>query len=165
MKKTTALFFAFVMIFQFGYANGILKSTSTISVKNTEKIDSENSKRTYDFVVSQNIKDANGTILIAEGAPVKVDLRVESKRSLGKSGEIRVNLISVKAVDGQEVFMTGEVKDNPKDHKGKVLGISLGIGLTLLWPMLLYMLKKGETATLNSNTTITGKPIMDYNIQ
>ncbi len=165
MKKVIALFFASTMIFQMGYANGILKSSSTIPIKNVEKIDGKNAKKTYEFVVSKDIKDNNGSVLISEGAPVMVDLKIKNRKAVGRSGEISVNLKSVEAVDGQLIELLGETSVKPDDQKGKVLGIGLGVGLLLFFPMLLYLLKKGDAAVMDSNTTILGKPIMDYNIQ
>ncbi|HUH75254.1 MAG TPA: hypothetical protein VLZ75_12740 [Chitinophagales bacterium] len=165
MKKRIALFFAFTIIFQLGYANGILKNSSTIPVKNVVKIDSENFDKIYEFIVSKDIKDVNGTVLISEGSPVMVDIKIKNRKAVGRSGEIKVNLQSVEAVDGQVIELIGGTTVNPEDIKGKVLGIGLGVGLLLVWPMLLYLLKKGEAAVLDSNTTIIGKPIMDYNIQ
>lgn len=165
MKKATSLFFAFIMICHIGYADGILKSSSTIPVKNVEKIESQNAKSVYEFVVSKDIKDPNGKILIAEGSPVVVDLQTKKTKAIGRSGEIIIKLKSVEAVDGQEIELTGDISIKPEDIQGKVLGISLGVGLLLFPPMLLYLLKKGDTAVLDSNTTILGKPIMDYKIQ
>jgi hypothetical protein len=165
VKKLSALIFAFTMIFQLGYANGILKRSSTIPVKNVQKIEGNNSKAVYEFIVAKDIKDNNGNIVIPEGSPVNVDLKIKNRKPVGRSGEVTVKLKSVEDINGQIIELIGETSVKPDDINGKVLGISLGVGLLILPPMLLYLLKKGEAAVLDSNTTILGNPIMDYDIK
>lgn len=161
MKRIIATCLAFLMFFQIGYSNGMLKKSTTISVKNTETIDSQQ-KKSYQFVVSKDVKDSQGNVVIAEGASVAVDLNLKSKKSVGKSGLIDVKLKSVEAVNGEIIELTGGVTVKPDNSKGKVLGVGLGVGLTLFPLMLLYLIKKGDAAILPQNTTITGNPLMEY---
>ncbi|MCO5231752.1 MAG: hypothetical protein M9958_11435 [Chitinophagales bacterium] len=162
MKKISALFMAFLVVFQMGYANGILKSSTSIPIRNVESISSESQNTVYEFQVIKDIKDSQGNIIIAEGTPVLVDLKVKKSKSIGKAGVVDIKLKSVETIDGKTVDLKGGIVIEPESSKGKVLGIGLGVGLLLTWPMLLYLIKKGDKAVLSENTTIIGNPIMDY---
>ena len=54
---------------------------------------------------------------------------------------------SVKSVDGQDIRLNGKYTKRVK-FTGKVLGIGLGVGLTIVWPMLAYLAKKGDPAIM-----------------
>ncbi|MCO5233340.1 MAG: hypothetical protein LC105_00345 [Chitinophagales bacterium] len=164
MKRLSALFMAFLMIFQMGYANGILKSSTSIPIRNVEAISSETKNATYQFQVIKDIKDSKGNVVITEGTPVLVDLKLKNRKSVGKAGVVDVKLKSVQAVDGQTIDLRGGVAVEPENIQGKVLGVGLGVGLFLFPLMLLYLIKKGDKAVLSENTTIIGNPIMDYEL-
>ncbi len=161
MKKGIALFFAFVLILQSGFANGTLKRSTTVLVKTVGIIDSEQ-RTNSSFVIAQAVRDSEGNIVIAEGAPVITDVQMTSKRSVGRSGSVEVRLKSVNTVNGQTIDLIGGTIIQPKDIKGMVLGVGLGLGLTIAWPMLFFLFKKGDAAFILDGTIINGNPVTDY---
>ena len=49
---------------------------------------------------------------------------------------------------------------------GHVLGVSLGVGLTIFPPMLIYMVKKGESAQLENGMVFSNiTTLAEYNIR
>ncbi len=139
MKKTISTFFLLVFITHIGYSNALLKRTTSIPVRLNEDLSSKEQK-SAGFFVDKDIKDSNGKIVIPEGTEVLADVNLKKKKSVGKSGEILINLISVEDVNGNIIKLNGKYEVSPKDIKGKVLGVGLGVGLFLLFPMLLYLI-------------------------
>lgn len=146
-----------------GMANGILKRTTTIPVRVNDEINSQKSEN-IGFVVARDIRDTNNNVVIAERSPVIADVKLKKRKSIGKSGKIKVDLKSVETINGDVIELVGKLKVEPEDQKGKVLGVGLGVGLTILPIMLLYLIKRGNEAVTNSGTIINAQPVMDYEI-
>lgn len=161
MKKGISLFFAFIFVLQLGLANSTLKRSTPILVKTVGVIDSQQ-KTKSSFVIAQAVRDSGSNIVITEGTPVIADVKMKSKRFVGRSGSVEIILKSVSTVDSQNVILTGGTTIQPEDQKAFVLGIGLGLGLTIAWPMLFFLFKKGDTAVLLDGTVINGYPATDY---
>jgi len=115
-------------------------------------------------IVSSNIKDNLGNVLIKKVSLVFVEFQNKRRKVVGKPGEINLLLKSTNSVDGQIILLSGNYMVAGENLRGKVLGIGIGVGVLLVWPMLFYLLKKGGEAELPSNTMILGSIVSDYKI-
>ena len=163
MKKRSVLFLGiFCLSTLFA---GVLKIGTMIPVKLLNAISSE-SAESPSFVIASNIIDENGKNLINEGTPVMAEVKKTKKRSIGRPGLLEVKFLYTQAVDGQNIMLNGISLQEGENKKGEVLGVSLGIGLTIFWPMLIYMVKKGESAQLENGMIFSNvTSLLEYNIR
>lgn len=95
-----------------------------------------------DFRVKYDVK-VNDKVVIMGGSLAKGQvLRVTKAKGIGQAGFLEIQLKSVTAVDGQEIFLTGGNIYNEGDDK-MVLSIVLGVAVCLL-----FLLLKGKNAVL-----------------
>lgn len=162
MKRIGTFVCALLILSQTGFASGNLKKSAAVPVKSVSIVDSDE-ESTVKLIVAEDVKDSNGKIVIKSGTPVTADVQLTPRKSIGRSGAIDIKLSSVETVEGETIRLIGGTTVKPKDIRGKVLGISLGVGLaTPLVPMLFYMFKKGNPAVLPEGTIIYGNPVTDY---
>lgn len=128
-------------------ANGTLQNGTPISVR-LQNVVSSSGGSEPEFVIAFDVKDPNGQTLIKEGTPVAVSNDIKKRKSIGKPGKIDVKFESTTTVDGQIVLLNGSKSFSAESKKGKVLGISLGVGIFLFWPMIAYLAKKGDDVTV-----------------
>lgn len=115
--------------------------------------------------IMNDLFDRNGKVLIKAGTPVELNAETTPAKGVGKPGSINLKFISTKSVDGQFIKLNGGYSAVGEDRKGKALGVGLGVGLFLLFPMLAYMAKKGGAAHIPSNTIVTNIPVLgDYSV-
>lgn len=163
--KTIATFFLVIFTFSNILAGGILKTGTPVIITSTSDIKSE-IKSPPNFVVTTDVKDINGNILIKQGTPVNVEIKNKRRSGVGKPGEIDIKFISTTSSDGQTIMLNGSLHEEGENKKGKALGVGLGVGLLLLFPMLAYMAKKGGSAVIKSGTIIPSVTILgEYSIQ
>lgn len=110
--------------------------------------------------VSHNILDANGRLLIKEGTPIQCNVEKTKRKGVGKPGSVVISMTSVKSVDGQDIKLNGKHSKEGQNMKGKALGVGLGVGLLVVWPMLAYMAKKGGPAIIGANTVVSNIAIL-----
>lgn len=163
MKKRSILFaglFVYATLFA-----GVLKVGTMIPIKLLNSISSE-SKESPGFVIASNIKDENGKNLINEGTPVTAEVKKMRRKTIGRPGSLEVKFIYTQAVDGQNIMLNGLFLQEGENKMGEVLGVSLGVGLTILWPMLIYMVKKGGSAQLGNGMIFSNiTPLAEYHIR
>lgn len=146
--------------------NSLNKTINTSSVSSgfidatiLNEVSSENEDKVL-IQVSHNVIDANGRILIKEGTPIQCNIEKTKRKGVGKPGSIKITMNSVKSVDGQDIRLNGKYTKEGQNLQGKVLGIGLGVGLTIVWPMLAYLAKKGDPAIIGANTVVPNIAIL-----
>lgn len=163
--KVIALLFLLTFSFSNIFAGGILKTGTSIPVRLINDISSESKEQPL-FVVDNDIKDSNGNLLIAKETPVLIEYNNEPKKSLGKPGEINIKFISTTTSDGQKINLMGSKTEKGVDKKRKTLGIGLGVGLALVYPMLAYLAKRGDSIELKAGTVISSVIVFgDYTVK
>lgn len=138
---------------------GMLQNGTPIFVKLLNNI-SSGSTDEPNFVVNGDVKDASGSVLIADGTQVKTEYKATKKKALGRPGTIEIKFISTTSVDNQFITVTGSKNYTAVDKKGKVIGIAVGVGLTLVFPMLAYLAKKGDDIEVSAGTMLTNNIIV-----
>jgi len=100
----------------------------------------------------------NGKIIIRGGANAEGIIReYKRQRGVGKAGHIKIELSTVKAVDGSTILLSPTVLYNDgQDRKGLALGLGLGLGLLVFTPLLGCLGIKGKPAVIQSGYTVTG---------
>ena len=132
-----------------------LQNTTNIPVQLNDEISSKTTPDSYQgAIVAVDIKDKAGNVLVKQGTPVLTNVVSQKARGVGKPGTLELEFVSTKAVDGTIIRLTGKTSKEGKDYKGKVLGLGLGLGLTIVWPMLFYLCKKGEQAVIPAGTIL-----------
>lgn len=95
-----------------------------------------------DFRVKSDVI-AGETVVIAAGTIVKGQvMRAQKAKGLGKEGFIEIQLKSVKAVDGQEIFLSGGNVFKEGESK-QTLAIVLGVLICIL-----FLTMKGKDASI-----------------
>lgn len=114
-------------------------------------------------IVENDVKSADGKVLIKRGTPVQLQIDRQKARGCGKPGSVAVKCVSTNAVDGQNIMLEGSVSDEGNDKKG----LSIGLGLTFLPGVgFAFLAIKGEQAVVESNTVIPTVFVMnDYSIE
>ncbi len=137
----------------------VIKSGTTIPLELMNTISSENATygQLVNFKVTSDIK-VDGKVIIPQGSMAKGQIvRVHKNGLLGSSGEIQINVTSVTAVDGTEVYLNGSSLNNEGQNR---LGISIVITLLCI---LGFLIKGGNAeiaagtsclATVSGNTTV-----------
>lgn len=144
-----------------GNGKSLLASHTPIMIRCTETISTRDivSGGEVNFAVVNDIKDANGNILIKAGAPVTAQISFSrTKGMLGRSGEVTVTDFHTTAVDGTYVPLSGSVSARPDDKM--VMSIVLSV---LICP--LFLLMKGDDAQLPAGTTKTAYTISDVYVK
>lgn len=163
--KTIALFFLFTFSIPNIFSFGVLKSGTPVIIRLQNDIKSEKSEQPV-FIVAADIKDLEGNLLIAQGTPVNAEFKSKKRKGVGKQGEIDIKFIFTTSTDGQIILLNGTAHEEGENLKGKALGVGLGVGLLLLFPMLAYMAKKGGSAQMKSGTIISSvTTISEYSIK
>jgi hypothetical protein len=105
--------------------------------------------QTIDFKVKNNVV-AEGKTLIAAGSIAKGQIvRAQKAKGIGKQGFIEIQLISVAAVDGQEVFLSGGNVYQEGENR-ETLSIVLSVFVCLL-----FLTLKGTEAFVPSGYQVT----------
>jgi len=121
------------------------------------------------FIVSDNVLDGD-KILISKGAQAKgIITKLVPKSRLKKDGSFIINLVSVKAVDGQEIPLygvidrTGESKFYVSGSSNFVIGGLIEASVYFLTLPILFFVR-GEDATLPTGYPFYARVEKDINI-
>ncbi|MDA9128439.1 hypothetical protein N9J65_06215 [Flavobacteriaceae bacterium] len=107
---------------------------------NVIKSDMATVGRTIDLRVTRDVK-VNGKTVINAGSIAKGQVtRAQKAKGLGKAGYIELQIKSVTAVDGQEVYLSGGNINETGDDKA---GLAIVLGLFVC---ILFLLMKGKEA-------------------
>lgn len=151
--KGLCLFMAATTLNLSTFAAVPLRRGTQVPVRLVDKMDSKKNT-TANAIVDNDVKAANGTVVIKAGTPVNVETKANKAGGVGKPGTICLKFASTTAVDGTRIALEGSnVEVEGKNKRGLALGLGLGLGLTIVWPMLFVMCKKGGQAKLDANTT------------
>ncbi len=119
----------------------IIKSNETVSTRDVV------SGSTVKFTVLQDVKSADGMVLIKSGTPVSAQIVFAKDRGrIGSSGQITISDFHTTAIDGTYVPLSGTVAQHPDDKM--VLSICL---VVIICP--LFLLMRGEDAQVPAGTT------------
>ena len=139
----------------------VLPAHTAIMIKSNDTISSKNlaSGSTVNFSVVNDIKNADGLILIKAGTPVSAQISfVEESGMIGKTGKLTISDFHTTAVDGTYIPLSGTVSSNPDDKMA--LSIVLSI---LVCP--LFLLMKGGEGSLPAGTIKIAYTITDTYIK
>lgn len=98
--------------------------------------------------------NGNGDVLIRRGTPIELDAQVVRAKGVGKPGSVFLRCLTTQAVDGQVINLQGSYEKTGESRKGTALGVGLGVGLTVCWPVLFCLCIKGEQVVVPENTMI-----------
>lgn len=119
-----------------------LNAGTNVSLETVSMIQSDLASvgQTIDFRVKYDVK-VDSKIVIQAGAIAKGQvMRAQKAKGLGKEGFVEIQIKSVTAVDGQEVFLTGGNVYNEGEDK-ETLSILLGVFVCIL-----FLTMKGKNA-------------------
>lgn len=126
------------------HGNGevVLNAGTSIALETVSMIQSDlvSVGQTIDFRVKYDVK-VDGKTVIAAGSMAKGQvMRAQMAKGLGKEGFVEIQIKSVTAADGQEVFLTGGNVYNEGEDR-QTLAIVLG-----LFVCILFLTMKGKNA-------------------
>lgn len=121
---------------------------------------SKSKENTITFKVAEDIKDTNGKIIILKNTAVIASIDNEKARGIGRAGSIKIQFQSTQDINGTVIKLSGNETILGESNRKHVLGVGLGVGLGLFYPMLFYLVKKGGEAVLKSNTIISSAIIL-----
>ncbi len=96
--------------------------------------------QTIDFRVKYDVKVDNKTVIAAGSIARGQVMRAEKAKAIGKEGFVEIQIKSVTAADGQEIFLTGGNVYQEGENK-QTLSIVLGVVVCIL-----FLLMKGKNA-------------------
>lgn len=162
--KPTALFVAIAFLFLSFKSNSntgvILKSGTIIALETLSTIQSDmvNIGQTIDFRVKYDVK-VDDKVVIAAGSIAKGQVvRAQKARAVGKEGFLEIQIKSVKAVDGQDVFLSGANLFQEGEDK-QTLSILLSIFLCIF-----FLALKGGNASVPPGYEINSTVATNTNI-
>ena len=142
-----------------------LNSGKPIQVRLTSEILSNSKSHIQPTaIIEKDVRNEDGKVLISRGTPVNFVCDTHKSKGMGKPGEVKLNFTSTTAVDGQEIALQGVYGVRGNDRKGVALGVGLGTGLTVLFPVgFFFFCIKGEPVTIPDGTIITGNIVVNEN--
>ena len=149
----------------FAQEESLLTTGQIISIKLKEDWIGK-SKKNPEFVVANNVTNANGKVLISSGSVITSQVKNIKARGLGRGGKLKVQFLSVNAVDGQTIALSGQFTEKGKDRYGLCFGLTGGL-LILLGPFSLPCLAiKGKEIQLNASEIVgTATPLNTQKIK
>lgn len=155
-------FFSFTGVTQLMYAQAKgtvkLKGGTVVALRLEGSINSEMKAGTVvDFRVLRDV-EAEDKVVIKQGTLAMGTIAdVETSSALGSPGKVTIKLKSVKAIDDQEIYLSGSVSQEGKEKVA--LSVILGI---LCLPLLLI---NGEDATIPDGYEVRAYTEQDYQIE
>lgn len=162
--KPTAILVAVSFLFMSFNSNlnsGVVLNAGTIialETLSTIQSDMVRIGQTIDFKVKYDIK-VNDKVVISSGSIAKGQVvRAQKAKGIGKEGFVEIQIKSVKAVDGQDVFLTGGNLYQEGENK-QTLSILLSVFLCIL-----FLAMKGENASIPPGYEINSTVATNTNI-
>lgn len=163
--KHVALLLAFSVLSMSFKMNGneevILNAGTSIPLETVSMIQSDlvSVGQTIDFRVKSDVK-VDGKTVVAAGSIAKGQvMRAQKAKGIGKEGFVEIQIKSVTALDGQEVFLTGgNVYQEGEDKQ--TLAILLGVFVCIL-----FLTIKGENAQVPPGFQVTSSVATTATIQ
>ena len=136
-----------------------LRNGQPVQVRLTSPIDTKLAKKKTNVqvtaIVEQDVRaEGSDVTLIRRGTPIEMDAHVVRAKGVGKPGSVSLRCLSTQAVDGWQINLQGMLTQTGKSRKGTALGVGLGVGLTVCWPVLFCLCIKGEQVVIPENTMI-----------
>lgn len=134
-----------------GVGEVVLNAGTNIPLETVSMIQSDLVEvgQTIDFRVKSDVK-VDGKTVVAAGSIAKGQvMRAQKAKGLGKEGFVEIQLKSVKAADGQEIFLTGGNVYQEGDDK-QTLAILLGVFVCIL-----FLTMKGKNAQVPPGYQVT----------
>ena len=142
------LFMSFKMT---GDGEVTLNAGTNVSLETVSMIQSDlvSVGQTIDFRVKYDVKVDNKTVIPAGAIAKGQVMRAQKAKGLGKEGFVEIQIKSVTASDGQEVFLTGgNVHQEGEDQQ--TLAILLGVFVCIL-----FLTIKGKNAQVPPGYQVT----------
>jgi hypothetical protein len=139
----------------------VLKAGTVIPLETMNVIKSDNATvgRTIDLRVTRDV-EVDGQTVIPAGSIAKGQVtRSQKAKGLGKAGFLEIQIKSVTAVDGQEVYLAGGNVSEEGDDKA-TLAIVLG-----LFVCILFFFMKGKNAEIPPGFSFDSNVASTINIQ
>jgi len=115
--------------------------------------------QTIDFRVKYDVKVENQVVIPAGSIAKGQVMRSQKAKGLGKEGFVEIQIKSVTAVDGQEIFLTGgNVYQSGEDKQ--TLAILLGVFVCVL-----FLTMKGKNAEVPPGYQVTASVATTMNIE
>lgn len=138
-----------------------LPAGTSVPLETTQMISSESLQvgQMVDLRVTSDVK-VEGKIVIPAGSIAKgLVNRADKPKAIGKQGSIEIQIKSVKAVDGQDIPLSGGTLFKEGEDK-QTLAIVLGLLLCLL-----CLLIKGKDAVIPIGTSLTSNVASNSEIE
>lgn len=156
-----AISFLLMSFKQNGNSVVVLNAGTNVPLETVSMIRSDNVSvgQIIDFRVKYDIKVDDKTV-IAAGAIAKGQvMRAQKSKGLGKEGMLEIQIRSVTATDGQEVFLSGgNIYQEGEDKQ--TISILLGVFICIL-----FLTKKGKNAEVPPGYQVSSSVATTMNIK
>lgn len=162
--KSAAVLLAFTFLFMSFTMRGegmvVLNAGTNVSLETVSMIQSDmiSIGQTIDFRVKYDVKVDNKTVIAAGSIAKGQVMRAQKAKGLGKEGFVEIQIKSVTAVDGQQVFLTGGNVYQEGDDK-QTLAILLGVFVCIL-----FLTMKGKNAQVPPGYQVSSSVATTMNI-
>lgn len=138
-----------------------LPAGTLVPLETTQMISTETLQvgQTVDLRVTSDVK-VDGKVVIPAGSIAKGQVsRADKPKAIGKEGRLEIQIKSVRAIDGQEIPLSGGSIFREGTDK-QTLAIVLGIFICLL-----CLLIKGKDAVVPIGTSVSSNVASNYEIE
>ena len=139
----------------------LVEAVQTFSSKRLSIGQSVNVRAKFNVVVDRKILVSAGAL----GTATVTNIR--KRRGFGRAGTMELQIQSIQAVDGQQVFLTGiPITFEGDNKKGLAWGIAIGVGLiTYGLGLLLGFAFKGKDAEFRAGTSLNASVASDVEVE
>lgn len=136
-----------------------IKSGTPINIELVQTLNSQQvtAGQIIDFRIKSDVTSPEGIILIKSGELLQGTIvSSEKAKFLGQQGKLGIQVSTVKAIDGQQVQLSGNISAQGQDKTIE----AVGIGALLFWPALFIKGKEAEIPAGSVFTTSVAQTIV-----
>lgn len=133
-----------------------------VGIVTTGKISKDTKHAEQNEAVVSNDVLQDGKVIIPAGTPVKLDVKYEKRRGLGRPARVEVVPVSTTDAYGQIVILNGTTKtDEGKNKRGAAVGCGVVFGILLFPVGLLFLCIKGGHASIPAGTQLVATAVLN----
>ena len=134
-----------------------LSEDTPVRIKLTRTMSSGDAKvdEKVDFEVLEDVK-VKDVVVIQHGAmAIATVTKAQSKRSMGRSGKLDINIDYVQLTDGERVPLRATKGGSGGSHTGAMTGAMVATGILFFPAAPLFLFMKGKNITIPQGTEVT----------
>lgn len=152
MKRQILLaIFSLLCLGLFSQNQVVLPKGYSVFVKTSDVVPSTSKVKQMSAYVTSDVV-VMGQTVIKEGTPVLIDVKARKAGFIGRPGKVELKGISTTAIDGSVIDLTGSTLEKGDSHRGKSIGLTIGMFFVIPPFNFFFLLVKGDDCNLNARS-------------